>query len=78
MPNLLIAGARLGCKAVSLRRRAHFNLGKAVGKRIKGEILAGENVILDTKFLDPNDAADLRSAIETNGWQRKILWSKDK
>ena len=54
----------------------HFNLGKAVGK-IKGEILAGENVILDTKFLDPNDAADLRSAIETNGWQRKILWSKD-
>ena len=33
-----------------------FNLGEAV-KTIRKEILAGENVILDTKFLDPNDAA---------------------
>ena len=53
-----------------------FNLGEAV-KTIRQEILAGENVILDTKFLDPNDAATLRYAIETNGWQSKILWSKD-
>ena len=53
-----------------------FDLREAV-KTIRGEILAGENVILDTKFLDANDAAALRSVIEANGWQRKILWSKD-
>ena len=53
-----------------------FDLREAV-KTIRGELLAGENVILDTKFLDSNDAAALRSVIEANGWQRKILWSKD-
>ncbi len=56
--------------------KGRFNLGSAV-ETIRREILAGENVILDTKFLDSNDAAALRSAIETNGWQHKILWSKD-
>ena len=46
--------------------QGRFNLEKAVIV-ISRELRAGENVILDTKFLDPNDARTLRSAIEANG-----------
>ncbi len=54
--------------------QGRFNLEKAVAT-INRELRAGENIILDTEFLDPNDARVLRSAIEANGWQSQILWS---
>jgi len=55
--------------------KGRFNLEDAVSN-IRRELLAGENVILDTKFLDPNDAAALRSVIEAKGWQSRVLWSQ--
>jgi hypothetical protein len=46
--------------------KGHFNLGKAVDK-IRLEILAGENGILDTEFLAPKDAVALHRAVEAEG-----------
>lgn len=42
-----------------------------IAKKLK----RNQNVILDTKFLEPKDAEALRCIINEKRWQKRILWS---
>lgn len=54
-------------------RKGGFNLERDLGK-IEKEFNQGENVILDTTDLKPDDASALRNAIEQKGWSDRIRW----
>ena len=55
-------------------RKGGFKLETAMDK-IRGELDAGENVILDTKNLSPAHQQQLREAIEAQGWGDRIKWA---
>lgn len=54
-------------------RGDYFDLGNAVSK-IKGEVAAGENVMLDTRYLSEQHFFDLDEATKAAGLSGKVLW----
>lgn len=54
-------------------RKGGFELNGSISK-IEGELVKGENVILDTTCLTPNHTQDLRRAVEARGWSDRIRW----
>ena len=60
-------------KAFNSNFKNGYNLRKAL-ENIGEELENGENVILDTKDLKPEHAAELREAINARGWDSRIKW----
>ena len=51
-----------------------FNLANTLRQIMLEITVAHENVILDVSKLSPKDAADLYNAVQSQGWESKILW----
>jgi hypothetical protein len=70
------AGRAWDVKAFNSRfppRSGGFELGDALTK-IKKALDSGENVILETRDLSPAHLADLKRAVDAQGWSSRIRW----
>ena len=54
-------------------KRGGFSLKKAIDK-LRGEFAGGENVILDTRNLSTQHQGELKRAIKSKGWEKKVIW----